>query len=77
MISTRLEQYLDNSGVAYTRHVHSPAYTSQEIAHSVHVPGREMVKSVILKADEGPLVMVMGGGVQEFRPHWARKNMRR
>jgi Ala-tRNA(Pro) deacylase len=59
MISAKLEQYLDNSGVAYTRHVHSPAYTSQEIAHSVHVPGREMVKSVILKADEGSLVMAV------------------
>jgi len=42
--------------------VHSPAYTSQEIAHSVHVPGREMVKSVILKADEGPLVMAVTVG---------------
>jgi len=59
MISTKLRDYLDNSGVAYTRHAHPAAYTSQEIAASMHVPGREMVKSVILKADEDTLVMAV------------------
>jgi Ala-tRNA(Pro) deacylase len=59
MISTKLQDYLDNASVAYTRHGHSPAYTSQEIARAVHVPGRQMVKSVMLKADEGPLVMAV------------------
>ena len=57
MISTRLREYLDNAGVTYTGHPHRPAYTSQEIAQSVHVPGGEMIKSVILKADD-KLVMV-------------------
>src|SRR5438132_13620617 len=57
MISTKLRDYLDNSGVAYTRHAHPAAYTSQEIAQSIHVPGCEMVKSVILKADEETVVM--------------------
>lgn len=59
MISQRLKEYLDNAGVAYTQHVHPTAYTSQEIAQAVHIPGREMVKSVILRADEGPLVMAV------------------
>jgi Ala-tRNA(Pro) deacylase len=59
MISTKLKQYLEDAGVAYTRHPHRTAYTSQEIAQSVHVPGREMVKAVILKVDEGPLVMAV------------------
>jgi Ala-tRNA(Pro) deacylase len=59
MISTRLEEYLDEAGVSYTRHPHDPAYTSQEIAQAAHVPGREMVKSVILKADEDQLVMAV------------------
>jgi len=59
MISTKLQDYLNNAGVAYTRHAHPPAYTSQEIAGAVHVPGRQMVKSVMLKADEGPLVMAV------------------
>jgi Ala-tRNA(Pro) deacylase len=59
MISTKLKQYLDDAGVRYTPHPHPPAYTSQEIAQSLHVPGREMVKSVILKADEEKLIMAV------------------
>ena len=59
MISTKLKTYLDNAGVAYTVHPHPPAYTAQEIAHFVHVPGREMVKSVVLKSDEGKLIMAV------------------
>ena len=59
MISAKLEEYLDQEGVSYTRHAHAPAYTSMEIAHAVHIPGKEMVKSVILKADENRLVMAV------------------
>jgi Ala-tRNA(Pro) deacylase len=57
MISTKLQTYLDQAGVQYDRHTHSTAYTSQDLAESVHAPGHEIVKSVILKADEGILVM--------------------
>jgi Ala-tRNA(Pro) deacylase len=57
MVSSRLEEYLKHSGVAYTRHTHATAYTSLEIAQSIHIPGREMVKSVILKTDTGQLIM--------------------
>jgi Ala-tRNA(Pro) deacylase len=59
MISTIVKEYLDNAGVPYVRHAHAPAYTSQEIAHAVHIPGQEMVKAVIFRADEGPLVMAV------------------
>jgi len=59
MISTKLNTYLDNAGVTYARHPHRPAYTSQEIAESVHIPGREMVKSVILKSDDMQLIMAV------------------
>jgi Ala-tRNA(Pro) deacylase len=59
MISMKLQECLDEAGVSYTRHPHVPAYTSQEIAQLVHVAGGEMVKSVILRVDEGPLVMAV------------------
>jgi Ala-tRNA(Pro) deacylase len=59
MISTKVKAYLDSAGVPYTRHAHRPVYTSQEVAQSVHVPGREMVKSVVLKADEALLVLAV------------------
>jgi Ala-tRNA(Pro) deacylase len=59
MISTKLREYLDNAGVHYTGHPHREAFTSQETAQSVHIPGHEMVKSVILKDDEGRLIMAV------------------
>jgi Ala-tRNA(Pro) deacylase len=59
MISTKLKEYLDNVRVQYAEHPHRPAYTSQEIAQASHIPGREMVKSVILKADEEKLIMAV------------------
>jgi Ala-tRNA(Pro) deacylase len=63
MVSSKLKDYLDEAGVEYERHSHAPAYTSLEIAHAVHVPGSEMVKSVMLKLDseggDGQLVMAV------------------
>src|SRR4051812_28469245 len=59
MISAKLHDYLDNAGVAYAGHTHRPAYTSQEIAQSMHIPGKEMVKSVILKDEKGGLIMAV------------------
>jgi len=59
MISTKLIEYLENAGVPYSPHPHAPAYTSQQIAQTIHVPGREMVKCVMLKADEARLVMAV------------------
>jgi Ala-tRNA(Pro) deacylase len=59
MISTKLKAYLDEAGVAYAPHPHRPAYTSQEIAQSVHIPGREMAKSVVLKADGHRMILAV------------------
>jgi Ala-tRNA(Pro) deacylase len=59
MISTKIKEYLDNAEVAYTGHPHRRAYTSQEIAQSVHIPGHEMVKSVILETDDKQLIMAV------------------
>ena len=59
MISTKLQQYLDESGVRYTRRSHRTAYTALEVAESLHIPGREFVKSVMLKADNEALIMAV------------------
>src|SRR5262249_39792830 len=59
MISSKLQGYLDEEGVAYTRHVHPPAYTAQEIAAVTHVPGREMIKSIVLNADDVLVLAVL------------------
>src|SRR5450759_1224500 len=52
-ISARLRQFLDEKGIKYVTVSHSPAYTSQEVAASLHVPGRELAKSVVVNADGG------------------------
>ncbi len=50
-ICERLKNYLDSNGVKYITIVHSTAFTSQEVAASVHVKGKEFAKCVIVKSD--------------------------
>ena len=54
----KLKEFLDSHHVKYVSMSHSPAFTSQEIAASAHVSGKEFAKTVIVKAD-GKLVMVV------------------
>ena len=50
-ISAKLRDYLDTNHVKYITITHSRAYTAQEIAAVVHIPGKDMAKSVIIKLD--------------------------
>ena len=47
----KLRTYLDENHVRYVIVGHSPAFTAQELAAKVHVPGRAFVKSVMIRAD--------------------------
>lgn len=47
----QVKKFLDEHGVKYVILEHSPAYTSQEIAAEVHVPGRNFAKTVTVKLD--------------------------
>ncbi len=58
MILKKLVEYLDTSGVKYTILSHSLAYTALEVAHAVHVPGKEIAKTVIVWID-GTMTMVV------------------
>lgn len=58
MSAQALKQLLDQNGVEYSVLPHDKAYTSGEIAHAAHVPGRELAKTVIVKLD-GRLAMVV------------------
>lgn len=49
MISTRLKQFLDQNQVGYDVVQHDPAFTAQQLAARLHVPGREFVKVVVVK----------------------------
>jgi len=57
-IQKRLKDYLEKNQVRYEGGVHEPVYTSQEIAASMHVPGKELAKVVMVKAD-GKMVMLV------------------
>jgi Ala-tRNA(Pro) deacylase len=52
-----LKDYLEENRVRYEVGYHERVYTSQEIAAAMHVPGRELVKVVMVKAD-GNMVML-------------------
>ncbi len=59
MVSLRLRKYLDNNHVPYETHMHRVAYTAQQVAAEEHVPGRMMVKTVIVHTGKGFAMAVL------------------
>jgi Ala-tRNA(Pro) deacylase len=55
----RLEQYLREHGVGFEVLTHSQAFTMQEVAAALHVPGHEVAKVVIVEADGEPQMLVL------------------
>jgi Ala-tRNA(Pro) deacylase len=53
-----LKQFLDANNVKYLSIIHSAAYTAQEVAQSLHIPGRLMAKVVIIELD-GKMAMAV------------------
>lgn len=49
-ISQKVKEYLVNERISFEIAEHPLAYTASEIAGSQHVPGKQMVKSVIVKS---------------------------
>lgn len=64
-ISKKLKDFLDAHGIKYTIITHPTAYTAQEIAAAMHVHGKELAKSVILKAD-GKFIMAVLPATQQI-----------
>ncbi|TAL36586.1 MAG: YbaK/EbsC family protein [Spirochaetes bacterium] len=58
MPGQKLRAFLDQNSIKYVSIMHSPAYTAQGIAHSAHIPGKELAKSVIVKIN-GKLAMAV------------------
>jgi len=48
----KIKQYLDQNNVPYQVILHEEVYTAQELAQALHVPGKELVKVIILRADD-------------------------
>ena len=58
-ISPKLKKLLDSEHIQYEILQHSQAFTAQEIAGAQHVPGKMMVKSVIVKFDGQNVMCVL------------------
>ena len=50
-IALKIKELLDKESIAYEVLEHNPAFTASEIAEAQHLPGHQVVKSVILNAD--------------------------
>jgi Ala-tRNA(Pro) deacylase len=58
-MSARLKALLDQEHILYTVMSHSPAYTAQAAAASLHVPGKEVAKTVVLRAGDDTVLAVL------------------
>ncbi|MGZ5477002.1 MAG: aminoacyl-tRNA deacylase [Thermoanaerobaculia bacterium] len=59
MIAAKVRSFLDEHKVKYVTVKHSPAYTAQELAHSAHLSGNEVAKSVMVKTDDRMAMVVL------------------
>ena len=57
-ILKKLKDYLEQNQVSYELGYHVRVYTAQEIAAAQHIPGKELAKVVMVKAD-GRMVMLV------------------
>ena len=58
-IPTNIRKYLEKNHVSWLRKNHPRAITAQEVAQMDHVPGREVVKTVVLQADDRLIMAVL------------------
>ncbi|HPJ77758.1 MAG: YbaK/EbsC family protein [Prolixibacteraceae bacterium] len=64
MPTEKLKAFLDQNGVRYVTIRHSMAYTSQEVAASAHVSGREFAKTVVFRIDDKMALAVLPAAYQ-------------
>jgi Ala-tRNA(Pro) deacylase len=55
----KLDDFLHTRQIRFMKLHHPPAYTAHRIAQALHVPGREMAKSVLLKTKHGYVLAVV------------------
>lgn len=55
----KLKAFLDENNVKYLTISHSMAFTSQDIAASAHVSGKEFAKTVMIKVDDEMAMAVL------------------
>src|SRR5207253_6817959 len=55
----KLDEMLTNRHIPFQRLHHQTAYTANRIAQVLHVPGKEMAKTVLLRAGQGYALAVL------------------
>ena len=58
-ISTRLKGFLDENQIPYSVMTHTTAYTAQGAAATMQISGKELAKSVVLRAGEEMILAVL------------------
>jgi len=58
-VTDRLKDFLNQRGVSFEAIRHDPAFTAQQQAAALHVPGRNFVKVVVVKLDGNPALAVL------------------
>ena len=55
----RLDEFLTDHRIPFQRLHHAPAYTAHRVAQLLHVPGREMAKTVLVRTGQGYVLTVL------------------
>lgn len=55
----RVSEYLSDQHIAFEEMVHPPAFTSEKLAKSLHISGRQVMKSILLKGPQGFFLAVL------------------
>ena len=55
----RMEEYLRQNGVEFEVKIHAQAFTMQEVAAALHVPGSQVAKVLIVSADDEKVMAVL------------------
>lgn len=59
-----LSRFLDEHGIKYVTIRHSRAFTTQQIAASAHIPGKEIAKTIIVRLDGKMAMAVVPGSMR-------------
>ena len=58
-LSITLQQFLDHSHIDYDTLVHQRTTTASETAKAAHIPGSRLVKAVVIKDDDGFMMVLL------------------
>ena len=58
-IPRRIREYLEYQNVPYIRLPHPEAFTAQEMAHTLHISGKPLAKTVVVEADGRRIMAVL------------------